>query len=305
MRNRWAHAQVSATSREDIYRDMDTLQRFLNLLSPDDTLLSEIREAKETVLSKPTDPPPPTPPTSQAAPQPEQQTTYTLCDIVCLRADPKKSGPVVSAITSEKETRYQVFIDGRKASYYESQLMPADSQDESMTTASLREFHARLTALQLLHPGISNLYSLHAARIELIPYQFRPVLKFIRSDRPRLLIADSVGVGKTIEAGLILRELQARRDVRRVLIACPRPLVTEEKWRREMKRFDERFEHLDGPKLRHCISETDLDGEMAAALREGHPPLLALDRRSPAWQRQAQEGPAPTRSAASIRPRDR
>jgi ATP-dependent helicase HepA len=87
------------------------------------------------------------------------------------------------------------------------------------------------------------------------------VLKFIRSDRPRLLIADSLGVGKTIEAGLILRELQARRNIRRVLIACPRPLVTEEKWRREMKRFDERLEHLDGPGLRHCISEMDLDGE--------------------------------------------
>ena len=41
---------------------------------------------------------------------------------------------------------------------------------------------------------------------------------------------------------------------------CPRPLVTEEKWRREMKRFDEHFEHLDGPKLRFCLSETDLDG---------------------------------------------
>ncbi|MCK5845069.1 MAG: DEAD/DEAH box helicase, partial [Victivallales bacterium] len=108
--------------------------------------------------------------------------------------------------------------------------------------------------------SISNLYSLHAARIELIPYQFRPVLKFIKSDRPRLLIADSVGVGKTIEAGLILRELQARRDIRRVLIACPRPLVTEKKWQREMKRFDEHFEHLDGTKLRFCLSEIDLDG---------------------------------------------
>ncbi|MGQ9663271.1 MAG: hypothetical protein ACUVWX_13180 [Kiritimatiellia bacterium] len=69
-----------------------------------------------------------------------------------------------------------------------------------------------------------------------------------------------VGVGKTIEAGLILRELQARRDIRSVLIVCPRPLVTERKWMNEMKRFEERFTHLDGGTLRYCINEMDLEG---------------------------------------------
>lgn len=85
-------------------------------------------------------------------------------------------------------------------------------------------------------------------------------MKFIKSDRPRLLIADGVGVGKTIEAGLILRELQARRDIRSILIICPRPLVTECKWQNEMKRFEERFVHLDGRALRYCINEMDLEG---------------------------------------------
>jgi len=253
VRNRWAHAQVAAPLKEDIYRDLDTLQRFLNCISPDDVVLSEVQEVKDAVLSKPTTPAAATPSVPQA--------TYAPGDIVRLRADPGKSGAVTSVMPSEQETRYQVFIDGKVGPYYETQLMPSDSSDESPTTVSLAEFHARLTALQLLHPGISSLYSLHAARIEFIPYQFRPVLKFIRSDRPRLLIADSVGVGKTIEAGLVLRELQARRDIRRVLIICPRPLVTENKWRNEMKRFDERFEHLDGPKLWHCLSEMDLEGE--------------------------------------------
>ena len=75
-----------------------------------------------------------------------------------------------------------------------------------------------------------------------------------------MLIADGVGVGKTIEAGLILRELQARRDIRSILIICPRPLVTERKWQIEMKRFEERFTHLDGGTLRYCINEMDLEG---------------------------------------------
>jgi ERCC4-related helicase len=107
---------------------------------------------------------------------------------------------------------------------------------------------------------MSNLFSLNAARVDFIPYQFRPVLRFIRADRPRMLIADSVGVGKTIEAGLILRELQARKDVRSILIICPKPLVTEKKWLNEMKRFEENFIHLDGRLLKFCVDETAKDG---------------------------------------------
>ena len=121
--------------------------------------------------------------------------------------------------------------------------------------------HAALTATQLRHPSTSHLYSLFAARVNFVPYQFRPVLKLIQADRPRLLIADEVGVGKTIEAGLILKELQARRELRTVLVICPKPLVAERKWLEEMKRFDEQFAHLDGPALRYCIDETHLGGD--------------------------------------------
>ena len=94
-----------------------------------------------------------------------------------------------------------------------------------------------------------------------VPYQYRPVVRLIRADRPRLLIADEVGVGKTIEAGLIVKELRARTDISSVLVICPKALVTERKWFVEMKRFDEHFEALDGRTLRHCLRETDLEGE--------------------------------------------
>ena len=75
-----------------------------------------------------------------------------------------------------------------------------------------------------------------------------------------MLIADEVGVGKTIEAGLILKELQARHEIKSVLIICPKPLVAERKWLDEMKRFDEKFEQLDGKTLHYCIDETHLEG---------------------------------------------
>ena len=181
--------------------------------------------------------------------------------IVFLRSDPTVRGAVVRVTSGTPEDRIDVFIDRDVQTFYASQLEVEPERDDDFQNLTCDQFHAYLTALQIRYPGLSTLYSLNAARINFVPYQYRPVLRFIRSDRPRLLIADSVGVGKTIEAGLILRELQARRDIKSVLIICPRALVTEEKWLREMKRFSEDFTHLYGDDLRYCINETHLDGE--------------------------------------------
>ena len=126
---------------------------------------------------------------------------------------------------------------------------------------SADDLRAHLTSLHLLSPSTANLYSLRSGRVHFVPYQYRPVVRLIRADRPRLLIADEVGVGKTIEAGLIIKELRARTDISSVLVICPKALVTERKWFVEMKRFDEHFEALDGRTLRHCLRETDLEGE--------------------------------------------
>lgn len=185
---------------------------------------------------------------------------FKVGQIVVPIATPSVSGAIIQVIHGEPENRYIVFIEGRTVTYYASQIKALPEPKPAYSFFTLQTFHAYLTALQIKHPSISNLYSLHAARIDYIPYQFKPVLKLIRSDRPRILIADEVGVGKTIEAGLILRELQARRDINSVLVICPKPLIVERKWQDEIKRFDEYFEQLDGKTLRYCINETDLDG---------------------------------------------
>jgi SNF2 family DNA or RNA helicase len=80
-------------------------------------------------------------------------------------------------------------------------------------------------------------YSMNTSNIDFFPHQFQPVLRFIESPTNRLLIADEVGLGKTIEAMLIWKELQARQQARRLLIVCPAML--REKWRDELSlRFD-------------------------------------------------------------------
>ncbi|MFH0824345.1 MAG: hypothetical protein V2B18_16455 [Pseudomonadota bacterium] len=211
------------------------------------------------------------------APPQEPAAEFSVGHVVFLKSDPSIRGAIIGVLEGRPESRFKVFVDGDVRVYYQSQIQSDNLRKRKSGLITVERFHAHLTALQIQRPSMSTLYSLNSARVDFIPYQFRPVLKFIRSDRPRLLIADGVGVGKTIEAGLILRELQARRDVRSVLVVCPRPLVTESKWQIEMKRFDENFTPLDGRALRHCLNEMDLDGEWPEQYRKVIIPYSLFD----------------------------
>ena len=75
------------------------------------------------------------------------------------------------------------------------------------------------------------------ARIDLMPHQLEPVLAVVRGDGSRVLIADEVGLGKTIQAALIATELKARGAATRALILAPAGL--REQWVNELRsRFD-------------------------------------------------------------------
>lgn len=190
-------------------------------------------------------------------------------DVVQLKADQARTGPVIGIEElASGERRYLVFHTGdQSVSYFESQIelvsVVSDrnqlrEQIESGSWLGASEFRSRLTAARLANPDNESLYALQSARIKFVPFQFKPLLRFLRADRPRLLIADEVGVGKTIEAGLILRELQTRQDLGNILIVCPKALVS--KWRMEMRRFDEDFRPLSSENLRYCLNEAHLDG---------------------------------------------
>jgi ATP-dependent helicase HepA len=182
-------------------------------------------------------------------------------ELVALRSNPAVVVPVLEVIPGATEYRYRVFQNNAKTTYYETQLQTPPSVSSERRTVTARDLQAHLTSVQILSPSTATLFSLRSGRVQFVPYQYRPVLKLIRSDRPRLLIADEVGVGKTIEAGLIMKELRARTDLASVLIICPKALVAERKWYLELKRFDETFTPLDGRLLRHCLQETHLEGQ--------------------------------------------
>lgn len=109
----------------------------------------------------------------------------------------------------------------------------------------LNELHDAL-ALTMAH-GRGDLLAVEHGRIDVEPYQLVPVLAGMRQPRVRLLVADDVGLGKTIEAGLVLMELARRGRADRVLIACPAGL--QDQWVEEMRfRFNLDFAKVDSKK---------------------------------------------------------
>lgn len=132
---------------------------------------------------------------------------------------------------------YSAMVEGRLQDVSETRLRPRPQLDgpaawvkREPTPAS--RFGATLTRAKLLGKFANTLFSFRATRTTFRPYQFKPVLKLLQTGKARILIADEVGLGKTIEAGLIWTELEARQEADRVLVVCPSSLLG--KWKEEM-----------------------------------------------------------------------
>lgn len=92
----------------------------------------------------------------------------------------------------------------------------------------------RILTFEKVKGELTNIfYSMESSKTDFYPHQFKPVLKFLESPVGRLLVADEVGLGKTIEAMYVWKELQARIDARRLLILCP--AVLREKWQTDLQ----------------------------------------------------------------------
>ncbi|RWR22907.1 hypothetical protein D8Y24_07380 [Agrococcus lahaulensis] len=154
---------------------------------------------------------------------------------------------------------YRVFGEGGPRTQLERKLEPisaTSSPDEWVLGARTpaARFGATLTRTKLRGRFADTVYSFGASRTVFWPYQFKPVLKLLETGRARILIADEVGLGKTIEAGLIWTELEARHEADRVLIVCPSVLV--DKWRDEMtERFGFELTHLHRDELHRFLSQ--------------------------------------------------
>ncbi len=111
--------------------------------------------------------------------------------------------------------------------------------------SSAEWFRLRRDAESLaLLPGFESLIALDHNRIEELPHQIDVAMRVLRQMGGRALLADEVGLGKTIEAGLVLKELAVRGLARRILILTPAALVDQ--WRGELE--SKFFEEFDTPR---------------------------------------------------------
>ncbi|MDV7144746.1 helicase-related protein [Tropicimonas sp. TH_r6] len=122
------------------------------------------------------------------------------------------------------------------------ELVPdeADTPSELLSQGQLsghKDFKQRIAHVRLSGNMSDVFYSMEATDTDFYAHQFKPVVKMLDSPSGNLLIADEVGLGKTIEAGLIWTELAARFKYNRLLVICPKVLC--DKWRRELQnKFD-------------------------------------------------------------------
>ena len=118
-------------------------------------------------------------------------------------------------------------------------LGPALRPEAPGPLASWRLHHIACLLEQV--PGPDDMLAAEPGRVTIEPYQLVPLMRALEMPRPRLLLADGVGLGKTIQAGLIATELIARRRAHRILVVSPAgPLLVQ--WEHELRqRFGLRF----------------------------------------------------------------
>ena len=119
IRNRWAHVTTEGFPLDDVYRDLDTLQRFAVVIEANEALIQEVRSLKTSLLVKETESPSET---DAAAPKPPQTNKgdgaeFEPGQIVCVRSNTSIRGAVISVMPGKPENRFKVFVNGETQTF--------------------------------------------------------------------------------------------------------------------------------------------------------------------------------------------
>lgn len=178
---------------------------------------------------------------------------YTIGNKV-IKAESEGHGTIIEVMPARRGRQlYKVNWGNSVTDELEVNLLPdcdiSDPFERCMSGifGSYSEYSKKNTTFKIRSSNNSTISSLKASKTLFRAYQFKPLLKFLNSPNRRLLIADEVGLGKTIEAGHIMLELKARRELHHVLIVCPKSL--QRKWKDELAfKFGLQFKIYDSQK---------------------------------------------------------
>jgi len=171
------------------------------------------------------------------------------------RVERRASGEVGVVVKQRDDGLYDVVFPSGAALVHADELRPLSAEPEALLASGQLgasvPYALRLQALYLRHAyRFDPLSGLSNARIEPSLHQIYIAHRVARKLQPRMILADEVGLGKTIEAGLILKELRARAQIQRVLVLCPASLQAQ--WQQELRsKFNEHFEIMDGAAVKY------------------------------------------------------
>lgn len=172
---------------------------------------------------------------------------------------------IVQGMTTALPPRWQVFLAGQMLTVAEADLRPHVLNDPRSRifegrTGSARQFAIAVTSRRYEIEQLTNeLVSLGQSRVALKPHQVSVVHRVVTDYPHRYLLCDEVGLGKTIEAGLVLKELRARGGAVRCLVIVPPNLVRQ--WQYELKsKFNETFSVLNSDTVRFLKTAQGFEG---------------------------------------------
>lgn len=173
----------------------------------------------------------------------------------------KEHAQILEKIEAWGYVSYKVFnpSTGKVYKANEEQLSSSDS------SVQYDENYLRYVTLlsKIKNETASGFLSSLASGIIPLPHQLHVLNRAMENNSIRYILADEVGLGKTIEAGMIIRELKSRGLVSRILVVCPTGLVTQ--WASEMQeKFHEKFQVIlpsDYDTIRRLTDNDDVYGQ--------------------------------------------
>lgn len=162
------------------------------------------------------------------------------CEWIIRRADPCEDGGYIltadgiSELVNGKSARFLTRLEEGAGGI--RVLDPAETRFEQDASPGFERSRLYIESqLRQITPADERIHLGHRAAMDLVPYQLDPALQALKQNRQRILIADAVGLGKTLEAGILMTELIRRGRGKRILVLTLKSMMTQfqkEMWNR-------------------------------------------------------------------------